>query len=227
MSAWLARAESWLLEPPEPAAPAPEVFEPPPQPPVRPVVAVVGLGRGCGATTVARALAVELALRDPAGAAIVTSERLLGGAPALGTAASVRLARSLRALGCTAVRATGRLCLVREAVLPSGAQPAPLVLDAGREATGSGGADRTLLVAGPDIEPALALVVAASLEHGGRPPALIANRIEEPARWQAIGAFMTGESRLAAGLARAGREPRGQLGAAMRELVDGWEREGW
>src|SRR4051812_2351168 len=115
VSAWLARAEAWLLEPADPAPPAPAVFDAPPQPPA---VAVIGLARGCGATTVARALAVELALRDPAGAAIVTSERMpVAGAPSLGTAASVRLARSMRALGCTAVRAAGRLCLVHEPVM--------------------------------------------------------------------------------------------------------------
>lgn len=171
---------------------------------------------------------MELALRDPAGAAIVSSERVGAGTPAVGTAASLRLARSLRALGCAAVRATGRLCLVRAFVLPPGlSPPAPLVLDTDRGGTGAGGAHRTVLVAGPGVEPALALVVAASFERGGRPPALIANRIEDVGRWEAIGALVTGESRLAAAIARAGREPRGQLGAAIRELVESWEREAW
>src|SRR3954451_8034671 len=228
VSAWLARAEAWLLEPADPAPPAPAVFEAPPQPPVRPVVAVIGLARGCGATTVARALAVDLALRAPAGAAIVTSEHIpVAGAPSLGTAASVRLARSMRALGFTAVRAAGGWCLVHEPVMPAGVQLAPLVLDAGRDGTGSGGAHRTVLVAGPGVEAALALVVAASCERGGRPPALIANRIEDVGRWEAIGALVTGESRLSAVVPGSGREPRGRLGGAVRELVDGWEREGW
>jgi hypothetical protein len=83
-----------------------------------------------------------------------------------------------------------------------------------------------VLVAGRGVEPALALVVAASFERTARPPALVANRIEDIDRWRAIGALATGESRLAAALALAGREPRGRLGAAMRELVDRWEGEG-
>jgi hypothetical protein len=225
----LARAEAWFLSP----ADAPLAAErlPPAPPPARPVVAVVGLAPGCGATAVARALAVELALRDPGGAAVVVSERVQAGPLAVAGPASARLARTLRALGYDGVRSAGRLCLLGElgAVAPRlvTEPPAPLVLDAGRDGAGAALADRTVLVAGRGVEPALALVVAASFERTTRAPALVANRIEEVDRWEAIGALPTGESRLAAGLALAGREPRGALGAAMRELVDRWERAGW
>ena len=221
MTAWLAKAEAWLLEPSAAAAdPVPEREAPP----VRPVVAVVGLARGSGATTVARALAVELAVRDPAGASVVVSESAEPGVAVSGTA-SARLARLLAALGWGPVRRVGRLCLVNGTAFPAGQLPAPVVLDAGRD--GAGIAERTVLVAGPGVEPALALVASAAFERYGHPPALVANRIEDTARWEAIGALATGESRLAAALARAGREPRGRLGAAMRELVDRWEAEGW
>src|SRR3954453_21392917 len=83
-------AERWLLEPPPPR---PRAADPAPE--VRPVVAVVGLGPGCGATTVARALAIELAGRDRSGAALV-SARVRGPTPALATASARRLARGLR-----------------------------------------------------------------------------------------------------------------------------------
>jgi hypothetical protein len=101
--------------------------------------------------------------------------------------------------------------------------PAPVVIDAGRE--GAQGADRIVLVAGPGVEPALAVVASASFERAGAPPDLVANRIEDADRWDAIGAVVAGESRLSASLARAGREARGRLGAAVRELVDRWEAE--
>jgi len=184
---------------------------------------VVGLARGCGATTVARALAVELALRDPAGVALVASSRGGAGAPPLPVPASARLARSLRGLGCEGARGVGRLCLVGECDLPP-MRPAPLVLDTGRERSS---ADRTVLVAGARVEPSLAQVVSASLERSGRRPIVVANRVEDAEPWDAIGALVIGESRLAAALALAGRESRGRLAAAIRELVDRCDREGW
>ena len=51
VGAVLARAEAWLLEPAQPG-----LSDAPASPP-RPVVAVRGLARGCGASTVARAVA--------------------------------------------------------------------------------------------------------------------------------------------------------------------------
>src|SRR5436190_79962 len=64
-----------------------------------------------------------------------------------------------------------------------------------------------------------------SLGRSGRPPALVADRVEDAERWEEIGALAIGESRVAAGLALAGRESRGRLGAVIRELVDRWESE--
>lgn len=220
MSAWLARAEAWLLEP----AARPAAVEPPAPPPTRLTVAVLGLTPGSGATTLARALAVELARRDPAGAAIVMSEHRPSAPPAPATPAALRLARSLRALGCDGARAAGRLCLTGGPAVPP-ALAAPVVLDAGRAGQlGVGRADRTVVVAGPGAEPALAQVVRDSFARGGREPDLVANRVEDAARWHSIGALVVGESRLAALWALAGHEPRGRLGAVVRELADAWER---
>jgi len=66
----LATAGAWFVEPAEPADLDPEAaVRAPPQP--RVVVAVFGLAAGCGATVVTRALAAELAARDPSGTAAV------------------------------------------------------------------------------------------------------------------------------------------------------------
>src|SRR5947209_4057526 len=121
-----ARAEAWLLEPtPASARPAePEVS-------FRPVVAVVALAPRCGTTTIARALAVELAQRDR-GAAVVSAWSPPRG-PLIATAASRRLARELAESAGDGARPAGRLCLVEDspAVLRDLAarRPAPLVLD--------------------------------------------------------------------------------------------------
>lgn len=234
-AAALAKAEEWLFAPVESRGAAAErdPAELPPLPPAppRPVVAVVGLARRCGATAVARAIGVELASRDPGGSAVVVSERSPAAALVLATPASARLARHLRALGSEGTRAVGRLCLLGDAAafIPRllGERPAPVVIDAGRDGRAAALADRTVLVAGPGVEPALGLVVAGSFERAGRRPALMANRIEDPGPWEEAGALVAGESRLAATLALAGRKPRGRLGAAVRDLVDGWERERW
>jgi hypothetical protein len=233
-AAALAKAEEWLFAPADAgsgaAEPGPDDLPSLPPAPPRPVVAVVGLARRCGATAVARAIGVELALRDPGGAAVVVSERVPAAAPALGTPASARLARHLRALGGPGPRPVGRLCLLGDAssLLPRllGERPAPVVLDAGRDGRTAALSDRTVLVAGPAVEPALGLVVAGSLERAGPRPALLANRIEDPEPWEQAGALIAGESRIAAMLALAGREPRGRLGTAVRELVERWEGEG-
>ena len=119
-----------------PPASAPRAVE---ASPPRRVIAVLGLGARCGATTVARALAAELAGRDAAGAATVSSKARAGGIP-LATPAASRLARSLVDVPRARTTAVGRLCLVE------GADPralrdtapffAPLVLDAGGSAIG-------------------------------------------------------------------------------------------
>jgi hypothetical protein len=214
----VARAERWLLEPPPPRPHAAE-----PAPDVRPVVAVIGLAPRCGATTIARALAVELAQRDRSGAALA-SAKARGPAPALATAAARRLARGLPREVATAA---GRLCLldpddpaIRELAY---SRPAPLVLDVehGRPPQGPVAlADSSVLVAGPEVEPSLADVVAASLTRGGVVPPVVLNRAVEPGRWTDRGVLTIGESRLGARLALAGRDPTPGLAGPIAELAD-------
>jgi hypothetical protein len=247
----LAAAGAWLLEPAEPrrephAAAAG---------PLRPVIAVFGLARGCGVTVVARALAAELATRDADGAAAVHCNARAVGIP-LATQAAAQLARTLRDVPGADTRAVGRLCLVggaeRTALVDSARHFAPLVLDAGSAALGgvpAALADRVVVVATPSVEPALANVAAACLDRLGHEAILVLNRAE-PApqgdrdrsvptagadsageddrsmRWRERRAHRLPESRMGAQLALGGREPRGELGRAIAELADLCEGRG-
>lgn len=220
----LAGAKQWLVEPPE-------GFPEPVRAPVqdRLAVAVVGLGPKSGTTTVARGLGTELAVRDAAGACAVTA--VPGSVLPLGTPAAGRLARSLASLGH--VRACGRLCLIdapdRVALVGAAPRFAPLVFDVGdpRDAAAVAAlADRVVLVGGPAVEPALAGVVAASLERVGPRPLVVASRPPAESRWPRLMDIEFPYSRLGAQWALAGREARGALGAALAALagmVQGWE----
>ena len=238
----LSAAGAWLLEP---AEPSPEELAPGLAAP-RPVVAVFGLARGCGATVVARALAAELASRDPAGTAAVACEAKAAGVP-LATRAASQLARSLAAGPGVATRAVGRLCLVdtldQRELADCSRLLAPLVLDAGSTSVGGAPAslaDRTVLVAAPAVPPALTRVAADCLRRVGVEPVVAVNRIrrvdasdqpEPPDERQDAPrrprtAATTGaalelpEARLGAQLALGGREARGELGRAIAELAD-------
>jgi hypothetical protein len=235
-------AEAWLLEP---AEPAPEEIAPD-SAPRRPVVAVFGLARGCGTTVVARALAAELAARDPSGTAAVACDATTAGIP-LATRAASQLARALQLGPGVATRAVGRLCLVEGpdqlALADSSRLLAPFVLDAG--STSLGGvpaalADRTILVSTPALEPALARVAAGCLVRGGVEPLVVLNRVRsvhsaEPPEPLAEGegepsgmseppatapSLTLPDARMGAQLAMGGREPRGELGRAIARLAD-------
>lgn len=216
----LARAEAWLLEPVEEA-----VDEEQPAVSRRPVVAVFGLQEGCGATTVARALGAELAVRDACGACAVSASSRSAALP-IGSAAAARLARTLRALPWASAQASGRLCLVEcgelDRLADAARYMAPLVLDAGRMAVGGAPAalaDHVVLVASARVEPALASVARASLSAAGRAPLVVLNRASGPGGYHGIADVLVPESRLGAQLAQAGREPRGELGRAIAELA--------
>jgi hypothetical protein len=228
----LAAAGAWLLEPAEPAH---EPVLSAPAPP-RPVIAVFGLARGCGATVVARALAAELASRDAHGAAAVHCEARTAGIP-LATHAASRLARQLADVPGADTRAVGRLCLVGgaqpDAVADTARHFAPLVLDAGTTSLGgvpAALADEVVVVGGPSTEPALAGVAADCLARLGHEPTVVLNRAREPqlragdeesaAGWSRHGAHVLPDSRTGAQLALGGREPRGELGRAIAELAD-------
>ena len=219
-----AAVESFFLEPvaPPPASDAVETLE------RRPVVCVFGLARGCGATVVARALAAELASRDPCGSAAVSCDSRPGGIP-LATPAATRLARVLEDVPRSYPRGVGRLCLVGRGADPlrlSDTAPhhAPLVIDAGSEALGGAHAavaDLTIIVTKQEIEPALARVGAECVARVGPSPIVVLNRAphDQP------GAFALPNSPLGARLALGGREARGELGCAIAELADLLERD--
>lgn len=194
----------------------------------RPVIAVVGLTPRCGTTTVARAIGVELAARDPCGACAVTGGVDRSALP-LGVPAAGRLARTLAPFAGGATRACGRLCLVqcadRAALAGAILYLAPLVLDVGdpQEAPAAASlADCVLIVADPNAEPALAAVVAQSLGRVGPEPLVVLNRARggEESPWTGRGAIELPESRMGAQLALAGREPRGEMGRAVIQLAD-------
>jgi hypothetical protein len=213
-----AAVEGFFLEPVE-VEPSAEAARPPEQ---RLVVCVFGLARGCGATVVARALAAELAARDPAGAAAVSCDARPAGIP-LATHAATRLARTLEDVPGAGARAVGRLCLVGGAdplrLSDTARHHAPLVIDAGSEALGGAPAavaDRVLVVTTNGIEPALARVGAECIARVGPFPVIVLNRAphDQP------GAFAVPNSPMGARLALGGREARGELGRAIAELAD-------
>jgi hypothetical protein len=231
VAAALASAVDWLIEPEAPVAPEPPAGVVVERMEERPVVAVVGLRPRCGATTVARALAAELGARDPGGAAVVTSAGSPGGGVPLGLPAAGRLARTLAPVSGGTSRACGRLCIVpaadRQRLADATRYMAPLVLDIGDPADAPAAAalsGAVVVVGGPDVEPALAVVVAQSLERVGPPPVIASNRAGHHAeRWRGVGAVELPDARMGAHLALAGREPRGELGRAVGRLADSCE----
>jgi hypothetical protein len=228
VSGALAAAGSFLLEP---AALRPDIPSEAPSG-LRPVVAVFGLARGCGVTVVSRALAVELASRDAAGAAAVHCDARAAGIP-LATPAAARLAKALADVPGADTRAVGRLCLVagaeRAALADTATHHAPLVLDAGSASLGGAPAalaDRVVVVATTAIEPALASVAAECLGRLGCEPLVALTRTpagytdDPPSAWAGRAALHLPESRMGAQLALGGREARGDLGRAIAELAD-------
>ena len=217
-----AAVEAFFLDsaPPEPAA---EGIGPTQ---TRPVVSVFGLAHGCGVTVVAQALAAELAVRDPAGTAVVCSESRPAGLP-LATHAASRLARTLEDVPGSHPRALGGLCLAGgdpERLVQTARYHAPVVVDAGSEQLGGAPAalaDRAVIVTGRDVEPALARVAAQCIARVGPTPIVVLNRAphDQP------GPFALPNSALGARLALGGREPRGELGRAIARLADLLEEE--
>jgi hypothetical protein len=210
----------------------------------RPVIAVFGLARGCGATVIARALAAELAARDLGGAAALCCDGVPAAIPGwtadrvpfathaasrLATHAASRLARVLEDVPGVVPAPVGRLCLVRAGgsagavdagrLVDTARHHAPVVIDAGSEAVGGAPvslADRTVIVSTRDVEPALARVASDCVARVGAAPVVVLNRAphEQP------GLFAVPNSALGARLALGGREARGELGRAIGELVD-------
>lgn len=227
LAATLARAEAWLLEPE-----ADSVADAQAAVRARPVVAVFGLGEACGATTVARALGTELALRDVGGACAVSAPSRAPVLP-LGSGAAARLARTLGAIQGAWAQASGRLCLVdcgdTRRLADATRYLAPLVLDAGRSAVGGAAAalaDHVVLVASTRVEPALATVARTTLARIGPEPLVVLNRAAQAGPFEGVAELLLPDSRLGAQLAHAGRDPRGALRRAIAELGDRCEEAG-
>lgn len=224
MAAALTSVADWLVAPEE--QPAPRADEPVDEGP-RPVVAVAGVRRRVGVTTVARLVGAVLAARDPGGGCVVTSEGGTGSVP-LGLPAGGRLARRLGPYVDGRLRACGRLCLVegadRSALAATARDLAPLVLDVSDPAEAAAAvsvADHAVLVAGPEAEPSLAAVIAESLGVVGPEPAIVLNRVRRAdGHWPDAAHLALPDSRLAAQLAAAGRDPRGAMGEAGAALAD-------
>jgi len=225
----LCRAADWLVEPVEeepilslPTERAQPLVALPPR--TYPLVAVVGLARRCGATTVARALGAELAARD-GGAAVVAGP----GRPAVvglgSSAAAVRLADCLGSLG--RVRPAGNLCLAGysdvAALAPVTRRAAPAVVEVepgGPAVEVAAAVDQTVLVVSPELSPALAAAVAETIAAVASPPLLAVNRAADHGPWLMRADVLVPDSRFGARLALAGREPRGWLGRSIGQLAD-------
>lgn len=233
LTALLQRATDWLVEPVDARDEtevlvvadavdcAPEVDVAPRR---HPLVAVVGLARRCGATTLARALAGELGRRE-AGAAVVASPQVPAVVGLGGSAAASRLADAL-ALP-SRIRVTGRLCL---AVYEDPAEiaaalcttaPAVIEVEPGVAAVETAPiVDRVVLVAPPSLDPRLAAAVAETVSAVADDPLLVVNRCSDHGGWLPAADLIVPESRMAARLALAGRDSRGWLGRSVHELAD-------
>lgn len=224
----LRQAGDWLVEPAgeerDESRERPLVVVPP-RP--FPVVAVVGLARRCGATTVGRALAGELAAREDGAAIVAGAERPV--VVGLGSSTSAaRLAESLVWLSeGEAPRPLGRLCLLGPAepseVAAAARRLAPAVVEVEPGAAvleAAPAVDRVVLVASPGLEPALAAAVAETVANAARPPLVAVNRAPESGPWLTRADVLIPDSRVGARMALAGRDPRGWLGDAIAQLAD-------
>ena len=214
----MGRVESYLLRPVEPPPAAARVVE-------HPVVAVLGVAPGSGATTVARGRAVALAGDAATGLACVNGRPPRPGA-GLPSRAADRMARALAGAGGGSAGSAGRLCIVDAADVPGLAQAArlelPLVLDAGRGPAARAAAalaDRVVLVATPATEPALASLLGDSLGRIRQDFVVAVNRASDQDEWGGAPAAAVPQSRIGAALARSGRPAPGSFGRAMSALA--------
>lgn len=219
VSVLLRRVGEWLIEPTVPAPRAPAVVGPRRYP----LIGVVGLARRCGATTIARALATELAAREDEAAVVASPAR-----PAVvglgSSAGAARLADAL--VDLEARRAVGRLCLAacedaaELAAITRPHAPAVIEVEPGCAALEAAEVvDRLVLVASPDLDPALAAAVAETVTAVASPPLVAVSRAPDHGPWLMRADVLVPDSRVGARLALAGRESRG-FGSAVEQLAD-------
>ena len=244
LSALAAQVADYVFEPIDETIEAePAELEP------QPVVAVVSAAPRSGATTIARMLAAELALRAEGAAVVASPGAVRRTAPP--SRAAIRLATALA--GAADASPIGRLCVVAPPALatthPLVARPtaadeapgadrpdagasawinaarylAPVVLDLPADGSAAGAsavADRIAIVAPAGAEPALLDAVASVI---GGSPVKVANRVVDPEPWSGRADLLLPDSRIAARAATLGTRPLGPLGAAIAALADALE----
>src|SRR4051794_10112236 len=222
LSALVAQVSEYVFEEVEDAA-EPEPIELKP----RPVIAVVSAHARSGASTVARLLGAELAIRGDGSALVWCASPPGRGAP--GARPAMRLATAMR--GAATVRPSGRLCFAGGPaidLITAGRYLAPIVLDVppnGTAAEVTMHADRLLVVAGAEAEPALLEAVASIL---GDNAIKIANRVgarddADAAQWKGRADALIPDARMGARAAAMGTRARGPLGTAIAEIADALE----
>ena len=224
VSSLLRRAGEWLVEPAPESGRAQTRGLTVVPPRNYPLVGVVGLAHRCGATTLARALAAELASRE-GGAAVVASPTRPAVVPLGSSASAAELAEKLAQLDER--RAAGRLCLAActdaEVLASATREVAPAVMEVEPGCAALDAAqvlDRIVLVAMPSLEPALAAAVAETIAAVAEPPVIAVNKACDHGPWLMHADVLVPDSRVGARLALAGREPRGWLGKAIEQLAD-------
>jgi hypothetical protein len=154
-------------------------------------VAVLGLSDGCGASTVARGLA--LTLKVPGGRAV---QVLRAGEDPVEDDEVI-------------ASADGPAALVWD-IASGGGAAARLIAQR---------TNAVVLVAAAGSPPPLAELVARALEKELGPVILVANRVTDPSPWSCADLCLP-ESRLGAALTRRGHRPPGALGSALARLTE-------
>jgi hypothetical protein len=219
IAAVLARAQGFLLEPP-PTVEAPAAAVPVLVPAVARnavQVAVTGLSRGSGATTVAAGLAHALVVPGERSGHLVSlrpgaTRRGPPGVVVWELPPALRNSAEIADYGSTLAR------------LAAGSDAAAVVWDVGADDMALAthlleGCDALVCVTDGSAEPALCTLVCDMLaERYGR-VLLVPNRVRDEEAWSGRCAVAVPESRLAAALIVRGRAPGGALAAALARLA--------
>lgn len=222
LAAALARAQGFLLEPKEASPNAPSEREPDQVAGLEPgqvEIAVLGLSAGCGASTVARGIALSLCVAEARTSHVISvGRRVPRSAPARGSPSGISQWDVPLSLNDEAEVAQYGQMVVRLA-----GRPAAIVWDVDpgqveRAASAVARVDRILMVADGSGEPSLAELVSDMLAQRFGRVLLVANRVREVERWdrRAIACFP--DSRIAAALVARGRRPGGAFWAALSQL---------
>ena len=220
LSAALARAQSFLLEPvqPGPAAATAALAQAAVQPRQLEIV-VMGARPRCGASTIARGLAAMLSVPGARPAHLIS----LAAAPSSREQAPGTLAGGTLWEIPTALREEGEVAEYGQTVARLAGSPSALVWDvpadhARRAEAAARAAHVTLLVVPGNGEPALGELLAEMLSQRHGRVLVVASRAE-PERWRGKAAVSLPESRIGALLALRFRRPQGGFGFALSELA--------